>query len=473
MTTPSSGAAIPNDYFGMPSNEEIFRFIETMWQFGDQDKFGWRMPGTRSDHQAAEFIEQQFRDAGLADVRREPVPVPVHFPESWKLTVHSQEVMEEVPCWFVRYAAFTPAEGITADLLDVGKGSEEEFRSKAGQVAGNIVLVEMFSHGVSVNYGEAPLWLYDPNNTLTGDKFSETYPVDNQDAVIDRARRYGAAAVVGILVSRPDDVCVEYHGRKRGNEVIPALTVSPSTGRRIKELLGSGHARATVVLAEDPGSPPPGGPSRFGKWGVTHNIYGVLPGATDEVLLLESHHDGGAVNEGSGPAVMIAMAKYLVNSGIKLKKTVLFFVIGSHFGLRPPLLDQARGIAAVRSRIACSMVVEMIGCRQYKVRDGRHVPTGLNSPVMWGVKNGNQQLVAIVREVVEKHRLERSYISDHLLGEGATLAKEGGMENIIEHIALNAPQFSLEDRPEVVDKEALRPSACAFVDILQRLDAEL
>jgi hypothetical protein len=168
--------------------------------------------------------------------------------------------------------------------------------------------------------------------------------------------------------------------------------------------------------------------------------------------------------------VMIAVARHLAQSAGPRRKTLMFFVIGSHFGLRPPLLAQAKGIAAVRDRVSCSLVVEMIG-RQYKVRDGKHVDTGLSSPVMWGVTGGNPQHIQLVREAIEKHKLDRSFISDRLLGEGATLAKEGGLTNIIEHIGLNAPQFSLEDRPEGVLKEALRPTACAFVDIIGRLDA--
>ena len=46
----------------------------------------------------------------------------------------------------------------------------------------------------------------------------------------------------------------------------------------------------------------------------------------------------------------------------------------------------------------------------------------------------------------------------------------GGVANVISRISVNAPQFSLDDRPETVDKEALRPTACAFADIIGRLD---
>ena len=457
-------------YAVMPSNDEIFAWIETMWAFGDRDKYGWRMPGTRSDHQASEFLEQKFKEAGLRDVHREPVSIPVHFPDRWSLKVTAEGASEEIPCWFIRYSAATPPEGITGQLVYVGKGSKQEFQDKASQVAGNIAVVDLFSNGYEINYGKPPIWTYDPNHTLDGDMYSETYPVSNQPDAVDFARRFGAVGLICILTFRSKDACMQYHGPKYGNGVIAALTVSPSSGARIKELLSRGPVQGTLVLTEDPGAPPPGGPTRFGKWGVTHNIYGVVPGSTDEVLVMMSHHDGGAVNEASGPAVLIAMAKYFAQLKTPRKKTLLFFVIGSHFGLRPPLLQQAHGIAAVKDKIACVLNVEMIA-RQYKLRDGQYVATGLSSPAMWGIRNGNPKLVPLVREAIERQKLDRSYISDRLLGEGATIALEGGFANIIEYIALNAPQFSLDDRPEVVNKEALRSTACAFVDIIDRLDA--
>jgi hypothetical protein len=299
--------------------------------------------------------------------------------------------------------------------------------------------------------------------------YSETYPVNNQPEVIDLARRFGAVGLICILTFRSKDACVQYHGPKYGNGVITALTVSPSSGERIRQLLSGGPVQGTLVLTEDPGSPPPGGPTRFGKWGVTHNIYGVLPGSTDEVLVMMSHHDGGAVNEASGPAVLIAMANYFAQSTLPRKKSLLFFVIGSHFGLRPPLLQQAHGLAAIKDNVGCVLNVEMIA-RQYKLRDGQYVATGLSSPAMWGIRDGNPNLVRVVQSAIENQNLDRSYISDRLLGEGATIANEGGFPNVIEYIALNAQQFSLEDRPEAVNKEMLRPTACAFVDIINRLD---
>lgn len=103
-------AASENDpaYTRMPSTNEIFEWVETLWQFGDRDKYRYRMPGTLSDHQATEFLERKFKEFGLQDVRRELVPIPVMFPDRWTLSVRARGKSEQVPCWFFRYAAATP-----------------------------------------------------------------------------------------------------------------------------------------------------------------------------------------------------------------------------------------------------------------------------------------------------------------------------------------------------------------------------
>ena len=41
----------------------------------------------------------------------------------------------------------------------------------------------------------------------------------------------------------------------------------------------------------------------------------------------------------------------------------------------------------------------------------------------------------------------------------------------IERLAMHAPEFNLYDTPETVAKGALRPTACAFVDIIKALDS--
>src|SRR5882757_6280802 len=105
------------------SNEESFRWVQEMYELGRQDRYGYRMPGTKSDHEAAHYLAGKLRQFGLSDVRLESVPIAVAFPDRWNLRVHAEGQTEEVPCSFVRYCRYTPAEGVSAEMVYVGEGS--------------------------------------------------------------------------------------------------------------------------------------------------------------------------------------------------------------------------------------------------------------------------------------------------------------------------------------------------------------
>jgi hypothetical protein len=456
---------IDRDYPGMPSNDEIFGWLADLWQFGAQSKYGYRMPGTAADRRAAQYIERKFQEFGLEDVRCEPMNIFTSFPDHWSLKIQTNGRTEEIPCYFLRYAAFTPAEGITGELVYVGNASEEEFKTKA--VAGKIVLVDLIAPpGHYGDEAKSIMFIYDPRGTLISERGSQGFPVVNMSTSIDLARRHGAIGYIGILTFRARDNCQEYHGPKYGNQVISALTVSPSSGDYLKKLLAAGPLQGTIVLTEEKDvwrNP------TFGSWGVTHNLYGALPGTSNEVVVVMSHHDGGATNEASGVSTLMALAKYF--GGLpkrSRRKSLLFFARGSHFGWRPPLLDGCKGIAAIKDAVVCVMNIEMIG-RQMNLVDGEYVATELIAPTRFSVSNANPHLVSIVRAAIQKHSLDRTIIGTRLDGEGIEMSM-AGFSPVIERISLNAPQFSNADTPETVMKEALRPTACAFADIISAVD---
>jgi Peptidase family M28 len=460
-------AASDPGYPGMPSDDEIFGWVNDLWRLGDQSKYGYRMPGTAADHEAARYIERKFREFGLEDVRREPMNIFTAFPGDWRLKVQAGATAEEMPCCFLPYAAFTPGEGITGELVYVGEASEREFEAKS--VAGKIVVVDLIAPDSPRGLGAgAFLYAYDPHGTLATPRGSDGFPIINLPSSIDLARRHGAKGYIGILTFRADDDCQEYHGPKYGNQVISAVTVSPSSGAHLKSLLARGPVCATITLTEENRSDSWHAPA-FGSWGVTYNIYGSLPGTGDEVVIVMSHHDGGATNEASGVSAVMALARYFGAPPRRSRsKSLLFFAHGSHFGWRPPLLDSCRPIAAVRDSIACAMNIEMIG-RQMDVADGKYVASELIAPTMFGISSGSPHLVSIVRAAIEKHRLERTVIGTWLGGEGIVMSM-AGISPVIERISLNATQFSKADTPATVMKEALRATACAFADIIAAID---
>ncbi|MBT3272466.1 MAG: hypothetical protein HN368_04885, partial [Spirochaetales bacterium] len=207
-----------------------------------------------------------------------------------------------------------------------------------------------------------------------------------------------------------------------------------------------------------------------GIWGATYDVQGFLPGKSDEVIVIMSHHDGGAVNESSGAASVMALANYFARFPKESRnKTLMFFLVGSHFGQRPPTLDHARTLDAIKEKIVCVVINEMIG-KEYVVKAGRYVETGRVSPANFGFTQINDHLVSAVSDAIEKHDLRRSAVTDRYIGEANMMGARAGFPTI-ERIAMNAPEFNLYDTPETVAKDTLRPTACAMADIVRAIDA--
>ncbi|MFX1317046.1 MAG: hypothetical protein ACFE9T_14380, partial [Promethearchaeota archaeon] len=107
----------------LASEDEMFGWIEDLWEIGDRGRYGYRMPGTAAELEGAEYILDKFEDFGLENPFLEPFSISVCFPDVWSLTLYVDGETISLPCGFVRYAAFTPPEGIMADLVYVGMGS--------------------------------------------------------------------------------------------------------------------------------------------------------------------------------------------------------------------------------------------------------------------------------------------------------------------------------------------------------------
>jgi hypothetical protein len=472
----SPGSNLANQdtaYKGMPATDTIFGWIEDLWEFGDRSRYGWRMPGTPADDQASQYILDKLSDFALEDCEKELVTVPACFPENWQLTVEVKGEKKDIPCSYVHYAASTPKEGITAELAYVNRGTEEDFedaRNSTG-VAGKIIMVDVPSRQFGWDsWFKDPLFVYDPDNSLPGSMFIENWPDEPQfGKAIRNASRYGGIGCSGVLSDTPDDNTLFYHGPRHDAPRMPCLNISPDGGRYLRGQLEKGPVRTTLVNTNT-------GQQRWergtfhGIWGATYNVQGFLPGKSDEVIVIMSHHDGGAVNEASGVASVMALARYFAQFPKESRnKTLMFFLIGSHFGKRPPNLDQSRTLDALKEKVVCVINIEMIG-KEYKVQDGQYVETGYISPVNFGLTQANPGLVSIIGSAITKHDLRRSAVTDQFVGEAHMMGARAGFPTI-ERIAMHAPEFNLHDTPETVAKDALRPTAAAFVDIIRMLDS--
>src|SRR5438552_2300136 len=83
--------------------------------------YGTRRPGYSQSLQVEKWLEESFRQFGLEEVRREPVPVNRWEPSVASLATSSGTL--EVTCFPVPYSAWTLESGLDAPTAFLGAGS--------------------------------------------------------------------------------------------------------------------------------------------------------------------------------------------------------------------------------------------------------------------------------------------------------------------------------------------------------------
>jgi len=265
-----------------PSREAL-RNLERLCAMGS--RFG----GTPSEIEARDYIEEQFKQYGLNEVRAEEFGYT-----GWVRGVSTLHVMAQeetqVPCIALPYTGSCQVEG---EFIYIGYGTPGEFASLGDQIAGKIVMVAAKSPG----YSDRPIH--------RGEK-------------IGRAVALGA---VGFIWMRWEAGFLPETGTAAFNQEapIPCVGISREHGEELKRLARRGPVRLRLVT-ENAIKP-------MESW----NVMGELPGARrpDEIIVVGAHFDGhdiapGAMDDGSGAAVVMEAARGLAAVAEHLERTVRF-----------------------------------------------------------------------------------------------------------------------------------------------------
>ena len=233
---------------------------------------GGRRAGTDSERQAIALLKELGRAATGVDARVETVAYDGWRATDSELTGSGGESHPVNP--LVRSAA-TPPEGIEAEVLDLGRGTPEEFDSHQNEIPGRIVLVRhelMFAPGTIHR------------------RFKYRSAVD--------------AGAVGFLIAGPEpgELVAGSSGR-RDEPGIPAAGIAPETARAFRRTArGRPRARLRLSTEEAPAS--------------AENLFFDMPGQTSECVVLSAHVDGhdlgeSAIDNATGLAVALTVARRL------------------------------------------------------------------------------------------------------------------------------------------------------------------
>jgi hypothetical protein len=358
------------------SAERIVAWIETIVAQG------LRRPGYPADRWVEHWAAEQFAALGLQDVRLEPLELPYWEP-------HRAELRVADVCFTGFPLPHAAAGDVEAELSSDGDGL-------AGRIAvSELDLLRMPQSGFRLLATAA----YDPDNDF--DSLEQVLPFGARfREVMDPAIAAGARGFVGLLTGFPwetRDYYVPYDAIARP---IPGLWLSGGDGRHLLALLQAGARRGRLTVEAD-------------RHPVTsHNVVGVLPGASDEWVIIASHHDApwaSAVEDASGIALVLAQAEYwAARPATERPHNLLFLLTAGH-------MAEAAGTRAFIDRHADRLQRTVLqvhlehAARRCVAADGVLVPTD-EPEVRWWFTSRIARLEAAVSEAIATHDLRRSLI---------------------------------------------------------------
>jgi len=283
------------------------------------DTIGGRPTGSAALERAVDWGVAKFREAGLENVHAEPYAAP----RTWLAGAATATVVSPRPAWAtpgsdrLRIAAMpfstaTGADGLEAEVVDVGEGDARAFAAAGDKVAGRLVLIQTTPmHGIE-------------------DLFREYMETPGRLA---RAREARAAGVLW-MSTRPGRLLYRHNATLDGSLYpLPGAVVEREGALRLARLAAAGETvRLRLVLD-----------SRSGVDTPARNVVAELKGREkpDEVVILGAHLDSwdlgrGALDNGCNAALVIDAGRQAaaLARGTRPRRTLRFVLYtGEEAGL--------------------------------------------------------------------------------------------------------------------------------------------
>lgn len=268
--------------------------MEELAQITDHPRLGGRTAGSEAEHRAADYLMRKFVEAGLQHVTKDPCPV-----DSWTFTESTLSYLdtdgaakETLLGGFACNAQFSDER---FRLIFAGRGTEADYEGI--DVKGKLVLIE-------INQAE-DWWINFP---------------------AFEAKLRGAAGVVcintggfgqegeNVLVS--EDIC--------GPSDMVAFSIGKKDGMTLKRQIAAEENQELDVTLNVC--------SIVSEGGTSYNIWGDIPGKTEEVIYIINHYDSyyyTIFDDVQGIGWALGLAKAFVESGWKPEKTIRFVAHGA------------------------------------------------------------------------------------------------------------------------------------------------
>lgn len=441
--------------------------LEEMLSWGkDLYDLGFKRPGTTQGRRAEDYLYGLVKGFGLPKVMLEDVPFWCWHPDKVHLAANTGSKTLTISPQPIVYTSFTPDCGISGEIVNIGAGKPDDIRSR--NLEGKIALAT-YNHG-RLEYEslrEFGYYLHDPDDSLRGRGQVMSWITEEEMRVYEASVEAGAVGFIGVYpMNLTPYLCYEGGNAFSGHTgSIPGVGLRKSEGDLLKKLMYSGATDATIIQT--------GALERS----CTRNIVGVIPGKSERVVQVTTHHDTmwlGATEDISGVMVVLSLAKALAGLYAKNppEKTLAFVLEGAECLY---VLGSRAYIGRHKNDLIKNLVVDLhiehLAREFIEDEHGFLTDAGNVQPRALFVTDAGP-LPRIVQEAVIKHDLRRTILmpADTPLGvpTDATAYNRAGLP-VASFISPPIYWNALEDTWDKIAVDSLLPTARAYADIIERL----
>jgi len=318
------------------------------------DAMGMRATGTPVHEHYIDVLEDRLKQVGVPHVHTEPVPFVKWTPGRWSLQA-VDPVQGQIPtASYIPYSGHTSPEGVSGRLAVIKPGTTPASGSLAGRIAVFDVPTSPVSYATmeEISYG-----IYDPRRFIDPSaQYSRPWGgVAALIVLLDSLEASGAIGCIGIIDLPAAGAHGSYYPYDGHIRTVPGVFVDATVGSQLKAMASSGaRASLTLTATTEP----------F----VSRNVVGIIPGRTDEVVILNSHTDGPNAVEDNGPNTIIAMAQYLRRlPPDALPRSVLVSFTTGHFhgGIGQVTFAQDHRESTLPKTV-CALTLEHLGALEWE-----------------------------------------------------------------------------------------------------------
>lgn len=441
----------------LPSADQIRRDYQQMVDFGP------RLPGNANHLRFVDWLARQMVAAGLRMGPCESYAYRRWEPKSWTLDLLDGGKRSPIPAaYFVRSASTGP-QGVTGPLVYAGRLEASGPASLPPFEKGSLLVFDASLPDMALSHIVHPHFIHLRGETradVLDTRYHRlwTMPPFQMDALAAQ----GAVGVAIIINASSAMIAGNFSPHASPYKAkVPALFVGQDQGDALRAAAKAGQS-AHLTLDAD--------------WidGDVPQITAILPGTSDEVMIVDTHTDGQNFIEENGCMAMLQLARHFASlpPAQRLRRTLVFAGWPGHMsGDMPEAPGWALAHPDLMRRAAAAFTIEHLGASEWADMPGRgYAATGHNEYMNWPATAGplNDMLI----EGIKRHDLLRHAVEQ---GPGYTTGRVFHNSGIPHIACISGPNYLLGIAPnghmDKLDADLAARQTAMIADLIRQADA--